>query len=250
MIAIRLENKVLYPKLSIKSCIALEQLYGSPTSVIESNIPKLEDEVFLISLSLQQYNLTEDELYEVIDGLDDPLELILRLYEESGLITPNEDLEPVEAKETTSTDELEQEPQTFEEMIDSMLEQCMIIGMTENDFYNSTLAQVTRYVKSYQDKQQRDMEEKAFFDWQLANLVGISVGRLMSKNAQFPKLEEAYPFVKVSDQQQNEVGDDGLTPEEREIIINQERMRAWAEQMNAKRNRNKQEEDKQEDKEE
>jgi hypothetical protein len=245
MIVLRHGLNIYQPKLSIESCIILEQLYGSITAPIEKHIPSLSEQVFLISLCLKQYMLHEDDIYELFDEIQDAYSLILALYEEAGLINTKQAQNPVDAEKTPNNSELNNEPQTFEEMCDDMLIQCLAIGLSRQEFFNSTLKEVTQYVEAYNKQQQSKLEEQAYFDWMLANLIGSSVARLMSKDAKFPKLEEAYPFVKDNKPQQP-VDDKGLTSEEKQASL---AITEWAMAMQRKKEKAKAKEQKQQPKE-
>lgn len=235
MIVLRKDLKIYQPKLSIESCIILEQLYGSITAPIENHIPTLSEQVFLISLCLRQYMLSEDDIYELFDEIEDSYALIIALYEEAGLINTKQDSNASERQETTSNDKIEEDtPQTFEEMCNDMLVQCLAIGLSRQEFFNSTLKEITQFVDAYKKQQQSKLEEQAFFDWQLANLIGSSVARLLSKDAKYPKLEEAYPFVKDSKPQEEE--NSKLTAEERKFSA---QMLEWAMAMNRKQEKKK-----------
>ena len=235
MIVLRKDLKIYQPKLSIESCIILEQLYGSITAPIENHIPTLSEQVFLISLCLRQYMLSEDDIYELFDEIEDSYTLILALYEEAGLINTKQDSNASERQETTSNDKIEEDtPQTFEEMCNDMLVQCLAIGLSRQEFYNSTLKEIMQCVDAYKQQQQNKLEEQAFFSWQTANLIGSSVARLLSKDAKYPKLEEAYPFVKDSKPQEEENSE--LTAEERKFSA---QMLEWAMAMNRKQEKKK-----------
>lgn len=39
------------------------------------------------------------------------------------------------------------------------------------------------------------MKSKAQFDYMLANLIGVSVSRVISKEAEFPSIEKVYPVL-------------------------------------------------------
>ena len=214
MIVLRKDLQVFQPKLSIESCIILEQLYGSITAPIEKQMPSLSEQVFLISLCLRQYNLTEDQICDLFDEIDEPYMLIIALYESAGLINTKQDSEPVNEKQTSSDSELESNvPQTFEEMTNDMLVQCLAIGLSRQEFYQSTLKEITQFVDAYKKQQQNKLEEQAFFSWQTANLIGSSVARLLSKEAKYPKLEEAYPFINGTEDNKK-VDEHGMTAEE------------------------------------
>ena len=214
MIVLRNGLNIYTPKLSIESCIILEKLYGSITAPIEKTMPSLSEQVFLISLCLRQYNLTEDQICDLFDEIDEPYMLIIALYESAGLINTKQDSEPVNEKQTSSDSELESNvPQTFEEMTNDMLVQCLAIGLSRQEFYQSTLKEITQFVDAYKKQQQNKLEEQAFFSWQTANLIGSSVARLLSKEAKYPKLEEAYPFINGTEDNKK-VDEHGMTAEE------------------------------------
>lgn len=236
MIVLKSGLNIYQPKLSIESCIILEQLYGSITAPIEKQIPSLSEQVFLISLCLRQYMLSEDQIYELFDEIREPYTLIIALYEEAGLINTKQDSEPVNEKQTSSDSELkeQQDSQTFEEMCNDMLVQCLAIGLSRQEFFNSTLKEITQFVDAYKRQQQNKLEEQAFFSWQTANLIGSSVARLLSKDAKYPKLEEAYPFVK--DDKPQEQDNNELTAEERKFSA---QMLEWAMAMNRKQEKKK-----------
>ena len=54
------------------------------------------------------------------------------------------------------------------------------------------------------------MKEKAQWDYQLSNLIGVSVGRLFDKSATFPPIYEVYPtlFKEEAEQIQEEKDND------------------------------------------
>lgn len=196
--------KVYQPKLSMNACIILEQIYGSVSKPLENQLPSTSDMVFIFSLSLDRYNLSEDEIYELVDSVEDLFSFIVALYEDSGIISQEEPQDTVQAN-SESLDDTSNRPSTFEEMSNNMVTQCLSMGLSRQEFYDSTLKEVIQFVDSYNNNKQLELEEKAFFDWMLANLIGSSVARLLSKNAKFPKLEEAYPFVKKGNNSDNEV---------------------------------------------
>lgn len=224
MIVLRNGHKVYYPKLSIRTCLTLDKLYGDVTAPLLSYM-SLETQVLIISLSLQHCHLTEDELYDLIDTVEDLNSLILELYSEGGLISLGEQ-ENVSEGDSESHSTTSDEPITFESQINELLVQCMSIGMTEEDFYNSTIKQINRYVESYNKQQENQLQEKAYFDYQLANLIGLSVARLLSKDAKYPTFEKAYPFINKN--AKAEVDEDW------EMEVQHNKLREWAEQINKK----------------
>ena len=232
MIALRLQNRILYPKLSIKTCIALEQLYESPTRIIES-IPSLQDQVFLIGLCLENYNLSEDELYDVIDNLPmEPLELVMKLYEESGLISQQEDLDKAEEPEIAPTDESTDEstPQTFEQMVEGMLQNILEINLMSIDkFYDSTLKEVVMHVEAYKQYKKNKSLDNAVEIYQLADLTSQAVARLLSKDAKMPEFKKYFSYLLEDEEEPKD--NNGLTAEERMLSA---QLTEWAYAMQKK----------------
>ena len=56
-----------------------------------------------------------------------------------------------------------------------------------------TLAEITRYIKSYNRKKKQQAKEIAINNYILADLVGSSIGRLYKGT--FPKIQEVYPSL-------------------------------------------------------
>lgn len=237
--------KIYYPKLTIKACLTLDNLFGDVTAPINNGIPSLENQCLILSLCLQDEHLEEDEIYNILDLVDDPIKLILELYEEAGLISQDAEEKPVESDSEPLEGDSD-ESLTFAEYMDKMLESCMSIGMSEEEFMTSTLKQITRYAESYQTRKRSELEQQAMMDYSLAILFRISIASCLAKGVDFPSIQDAYPFLKESTattkQQDNTVGADGMTAEEREIEYNRLKMMEWAEAMNKKRKK-KQEQD-------
>ena len=56
-----------------------------------------------------------------------------------------------------------------------------------------TLAELNRAVESKKRCQKREAQEKANFDYILADLIGRSIARIHSSSNQLPKIHEVYP---------------------------------------------------------
>lgn len=258
--------KVFYPRLTIRATLTLTELYGNPLAPLMERIPKLADLIFVFSLCLAEYNLSDDKIYDIIDTVDNLSELILALYVESGLI--NQDDNKDEAHDDVQSDTTDDEQPLevdVKQQIDELLEQCMSIGMTEKDFYDSTFKQVKRYAESYTTREKAKMQEQAFFDYQLANMIGTSVARLFSNDVQYPTIEEAYAGIfddtnNTNDKEttptkerklgevDKEAWDDGLTPEQRAeeiaFIRRMEQMEAMNKKLKERQEKEKQEQSK------
>ena len=58
-----------------------------------------------------------------------------------------------------------------------------------------TLAELQRAINSKQRRRKVEAQEKATFDYILANMIGKSVGRLYSSSITLPEIGEAYPTL-------------------------------------------------------
>ena len=54
-----------------------------------------------------------------------------------------------------------------------------------------TVAEIDRYIKGAEHR----MKVQAQFDYMLANLIGVSVARCISKDATYPPIEKVYPTL-------------------------------------------------------
>lgn len=226
MIVLKHENKIYYPKLTIRSCLAIDKLFGDVTRPLLTII-SVETQILLLSLALEDYHLNNDGLYDIADSIEDLNSLILEIYQEAGIINQNPS-ELATEREDKPTNDIRDDNVTFENHIMDLLEQCMSVGMREEEFYKSTLAQVTRYVEAYNKKQQNELQEKAYFDYQLASLIKVAIGSTIDRKVNFPSFEKAYPLAKDSHKAE--------VDEEWEIEVQHHRLREWAEQMNKKFN--------------
>lgn len=58
-----------------------------------------------------------------------------------------------------------------------------------------TLAELTRTMDSKRRINKREAQEKASYDYILADLIGKSMARIYSKDAKYPQIYEAYPSI-------------------------------------------------------
>lgn len=215
--------------------MTLDSLFGDVTAPISNGMPSLENQCLILSLCLQDEQLGEDEIYDILDLVDDPIQLMLDLFEEAGLINQDISEQPVSDESQSLEDNANV---TFTQYMDKLLQQCMEIGMSEKEFMNSTLKQVTRYAQSYQVREKNKLEQQALMDYTLASMIRIGFASCIAKGVEYPSLAQAYPFVNdmsTTTEQDDTVGADGMTAEEREIERNRLKMIEWAEAMNKKR---------------
>lgn len=86
-----------------------------------------------------------------------------------------------------------------------LLQPAINVGLSELDFWNMTKAEIERYVEGAIWR----MRSQAQFDYCLADLIGISVARVMSDDVEYPPIEKIYPtlfddVVKEQKRQQEE----------------------------------------------
>ena len=75
------------------------------------------------------------------------------------------------------------------------LENALDCGVSEEEFWNMTLAEVSRRIESYSRCQERHQKEQAAFDYILADLMGRSFARTQHSANKMPRIEEAYPSL-------------------------------------------------------
>ena len=68
-----------------------------------------------------------------------------------------------------------------------------------------TLAEATRAIESKKRIQRQQAQEKASFDYILADLIGRSVARLHSSSNRMPQIAEAYPSLFEAEEIENKI---------------------------------------------
>lgn len=75
------------------------------------------------------------------------------------------------------------------------LDAALDTGLKEFEFWSMTLAELDRYFKSKERQQKAAEQQKASFDYILANLIGLSVARAYNSQNKMPTMAEAYPSL-------------------------------------------------------
>lgn len=100
-----------------------------------------------------------------------------------------------------------QSPFLFSNSIYSWLDAALDMGIEEKDFWDMTFAEIERKLDSYRRVQKQKKQEKASFDYILAELIGRSVARVYHSNNTMPDIATAYPTLfnskEVEEQKQN-----------------------------------------------
>lgn len=97
----------------------------------------------------------------------------------------------------------------MKDIVWQFLQPAINVGLTEFDFWEMTLAEVQRYIEGAVWR----MRTQAQYDYTLSNLIGISVGRVVSNEVHLPSIEEAYPNLF------EEVSEEEVSAKEEEIAI-------------------------------
>jgi hypothetical protein len=63
------------------------------------------------------------------------------------------------------------------------------------DFWTMTYGEISDLVDACRENDRLRIREVASFNHSLANLVGLSVARLMDKKSKYPTLKESYPNI-------------------------------------------------------
>ena len=86
-------------------------------------------------------------------------------------------------------------PFSFKEHAFKWLNNALDIGISENIYWEMTIAELSRAVESYNRRKKAEDKEKASFDYLLADTIGKSVARIYSSSAKMPELFEVYPSL-------------------------------------------------------
>jgi len=114
----------------------------------------------------------------------------------------------------------------MEELFDMLLPICLECGVNIFDFWELTYGEIILVVNNYKQKEKARIQETAYFNYALANLIGISVARLIDKNAVYPSIHEVFPNIFV---------DAAVKPQQQDWRIAKDRMMKFTTAHNKKR---------------
>lgn len=86
-------------------------------------------------------------------------------------------------------------PFLFEKYAYRWLEVALDYGIDETNYWNMTLAEVIRAIESKKRQQKLQAQERASYDYILADLIGRSVSRIYSNSTRLPQIYEVYPTL-------------------------------------------------------
>lgn len=73
------------------------------------------------------------------------------------------------------------------------MENALIAGLDYERYWEYTYGEIIGYIKAYNKRKQDDMKTQATFCHAQANLIGMSVARLMDDKSKYPSLYESFP---------------------------------------------------------
>ena len=209
---LRIDDYHIYKlRLTLIDVVQLERLLGeSPLNILYKATQgynfNLEDLIMILYTALlqdgeKQYSI--DDAYDIFDDYIDNVGdvgsfflVLLKLFEDMGFISQNNEEDTTENDSCDDEDEVvDSEDMTLEARFSDLLIKCLEAGITEEFFWKSTYGEMLRYMKAYSNILLRERQDKASFDYQLSNLIGISVSRLFSSDSKFPEIYDAYPTI-------------------------------------------------------
>jgi hypothetical protein len=232
-------------RLTIIDVVQLERLLGeSPLNILQNATISfginIEDLVYILYVSLQggEKTYTIDDAYDIFDDyienvgdIGSFLYFLISLFTDMGFIDGDDDYYDEVVDESSNNEDKSEdvldEDITMESRFKRLLIRCLEAGITEEFFWNSTYGEMLRYMKAYSNRLHRERQDRAFFDYQLSNLIGISVSRLFSSDSSLPDISDVYPGI--------------FEPPSEEELMTQEimkmkaRMIEYTEQHNAKK---------------
>lgn len=204
------DEKELKLRLNIEQTVLLERELGeSPYQILYNascgNI-SFEKMFMILKASLQPYhgdkynnidsvaNLYDEYLENNSDnGIQSLMFVIVCIFREAGFF--EEEVESNNEKENKEgySSESQNRDNKMNNLFFNLLDKCMEIGMTENEYWNSTYGEVKRYVEAYSKRSNNKLKEKLSINHNLGDLIGLSIARLLDKDSKYPDLYEMYP---------------------------------------------------------
>lgn len=83
----------------------------------------------------------------------------------------------------------------FSDVVYKWLENALDYGITEAQYWEMTIAELTRAIESKKRVNKAQEEKQAAFDYILADLIGRSVARVFDSNNTLPDIAEVYPTL-------------------------------------------------------
>lgn len=89
----------------------------------------------------------------------------------------------------------EDSPFLFTNRMETWLETALVYGLSEQEFWSMTIAEVKRAVEAKQKVEKLELKQKAIYDYKLANLIAIGFANKL------PDIWEMYPTLFDSEEE-------------------------------------------------
>ena len=156
------------------------------------SMPTLEELCLFFTICLQSTNISDGERF-IDDYLNEhsmaDLMGIVPLF--FGEVIGIEYKEEVHSDSNVSSD-INSDAINVIKILDDYLLVCLELGLTESQFNNMTLAEVKRYIDTYEKKRTRELKEQAMIEYITCDLMATSIGRLLSKDVKYPTFIDAF----------------------------------------------------------
>ena len=96
-------------------------------------------------------------------------------------------------------------PGLFTDYIFNWLKLALDYGLTERDFWEMTIGELQRFVDSRNRVKKVEAQEKATFDYILAQTIAKDIWSYYSENITAPSISEVYPSLFESDAKRAEI---------------------------------------------
>lgn len=83
----------------------------------------------------------------------------------------------------------------FSNYVYKWLDSALDWGISEDRFWDMTIAELIRQIDSIKRIRQRELQEKAHFDYKLADLIGVSISRVYNSANTMPDISQVYPTI-------------------------------------------------------
>lgn len=118
--------------------------------------------------------------------------LIFNILEHAGFFEKNKEQNESSNEGTYPKNEGDN-PTSTDRCFFDLRDKAVECEMDEDKFWNSTYGEVIRYIIAYNNKVRNDIKMQLRAAYLTADLVGVSVARLLDSNITFPDITEMYP---------------------------------------------------------
>ena len=154
----------------------------------------LEGLCLFFTICLQSTDVSDGERF-IDDYLNEHsqeelLSIIPPFFGEVIGIEQQDETDKADANNTSS--DVNTEPVSVIKILDDYLLGCLQLGLTEREFNSMTMAEVKRWIDAHEKCRIRELKEQAMISYISVDLIGVSVGRLLSKDVSYPQFTEAF----------------------------------------------------------